>query len=49
MVSYYQGMKMNIIEKTFESVKERIEFYLDNSTLSEQKKDRIRQFIKRIG
>lgn len=39
---------MNIIEKTIINIKEWIEFYLDNSTLSEQTKDRIKISINKI-
>lgn len=39
---------MNAIEKMMVSIKDWVEFYLDNSTLSEQTKDRIKIFINKI-
>ena len=39
---------MNIIEKTMASIKDWVEFYFDNSTLSESTKDKIKAFINSI-
>lgn len=39
---------MNIIEKMILSVKEWIEFYLDNSTLPDRTKDKIRSFVNNL-
>ena len=39
---------MNVIEKAMITVKDWIEFYLDNSTASEKTKNKIRSFIDYI-
>jgi len=36
---------MNAIEKMMASIKDWVEFYLDNSTLPEQTKDKIRRLM----
>ena len=36
---------MNVIEKMMISIKDWVEFYLDNSTLPDRTKDKIRSFM----
>ena len=39
---------MNAIEKMIISIKDWVEFYLDNSTLSDRTKDKIKSFINSL-